>query len=53
VGLLYQDNPERLCNFYLLGDQEVAGRGLVIVAVLVPLAWLVAERRRIRSFLQQ
>lgn len=53
VGLLYQDNPERLCNFYLLGDQEVAGRGLVIVAVLVPLAWLVAERRRIRRFLQQ
>jgi hypothetical protein len=53
AGLLYQDNPQRLCNFYLLGDQELAGRGLVAVAVLVPLAWLVAERRRIQRFLQQ
>src|SRR5690606_42002702 len=53
AGLLYQDNPQRLCNFYLLGDQEIAGRGLVAVAVLVPVAWLLAERRRIRRFLQQ
>ncbi|MGB3289588.1 MAG: hypothetical protein WBA83_09955 [Burkholderiaceae bacterium] len=53
VGLLYQDNPQRLCNFYLLGDQEIAGRGLVIIAILVPLAWLVSERRRIRQFLGQ
>ncbi len=53
AGLLYQDNPERLCNFYLLSDQEMAGRGLVAVAVLVPLAWLIAERRRIRRFLRQ
>lgn len=51
AGMLYQDNPARLCNFYLLGDQELAGRGLVIVAVAVPLAWLWAEythaRRRL------
>ncbi|HEY9571943.1 MAG TPA: hypothetical protein VIR76_02335 [Pusillimonas sp.] len=53
AGLLYQDNPQRLCNFYLLSDQEIAGKGLVIVAVVVPLVWLVAERRRIRRFLQQ
>ncbi len=48
AGLLYQDNPERLCNFYLLGDQELAGRALVILAVGLPLAWLWAERRRSR-----
>lgn len=40
VGLLYQDNPARLCNFYLLGDQELAGRGLVVVAVVLPAVWL-------------
>jgi len=50
VGLLYQDSPQRLCNFYLLGDQELAGRGLVAIAVLLPLAWLCSERRRIWGF---
>ena len=53
AGLLYQDSSQRLCNFYLLSDQELAGRGLVVVAVVVPLAWLVAERRRLRRFLQK
>ncbi|MGP1614200.1 MAG: hypothetical protein ACTS5Y_03940 [Pollutimonas bauzanensis] len=48
AGLLYQDNPERLCNFYLLGDQELAGRALVTLAVALPLAWLWAERRHSR-----
>lgn len=52
VGLLYQDEPERLCNFYLLGDQELAGRGLLILAVAVPVAWVVAERRRILHYLR-
>ena len=43
AGLLYQENPARLCNFYLLGDQEVAGMGLVVIAVAVPTLWLWAE----------
>lgn len=43
VGMLYQDSTARLCNFYLLDDQAWAGRGLVILAVILPLAWLVAE----------
>lgn len=46
VGLLYQDNPTRLCNFYLLGDQEMAGRGLVILAVVLPAVWLWLEHKQ-------
>ncbi len=42
VGLLYTDAPARLCNFYLLDQQTVAGRGLVVLALLVPLAWIVS-----------
>lgn len=41
VGLLYQDNPARLCNFYLVDQQVFAGRGLVALAVALPLVWLV------------
>ena len=40
VGLLYQDNPARLCNFYLLDDQLRAGQGLVLLSVLLPALWL-------------
>jgi hypothetical protein len=50
VGLLYQDNPNRLCNFYLLGDQELTGRGLVVVAVVLPAAWLWIEHRQARRY---
>ena len=45
VGLLYEDAPARLCNFYLLDQQAVAGRGLVALAVIVPLAWIVSLAR--------
>ncbi len=45
VGMLYQESSARLCNFYLLDDQTWAGRGLVILAILLPLTWLVAEMR--------
>ncbi|WP_332671692.1 hypothetical protein [Aromatoleum sp.] len=45
VGLLYEDAPARLCNFYLLDQQTVAGRGLVALAVIVPLAWIVSLAR--------
>lgn len=40
VGMLYLDQPVRLCNAYLLSDQDWAGRGLIVLAVMLPLAWL-------------
>lgn len=39
VGMLYQDAPQRLCNFYLVDDQVWAGMGLVALAVVIPLLW--------------
>ena len=50
AGLLYQDATRRICNAYLLGDQEVAGQGLVLLAILVPLVWLILARRQARLF---
>src|SRR5690606_20440705 len=52
VGMLYRDSVTRLCNFYLLDDQEIAGNGLVVLAVILPLIWLWAWRRRIVDFLR-
>lgn len=40
VGQLYVDSPLRLCNAYLLDDQERLGRWLIGVAAVVALAWL-------------
>ena len=39
VGYLFESSPVRLCNAYLLGDQESLGQGLVWVAAAVGLAW--------------
>ncbi|MYN14619.1 hypothetical protein GSY71_15880 [Pusillimonas sp. TS35] len=52
VGMLYRDNPQRLCNVYLLGDQVIAGTGLLLLALGLPLAWAWAWRRRIAGFLR-
>lgn len=52
VGMLYRESPQRLCNVYLLGDQEMAGIGLIVLAVLLPVAWLWVRRRHIWRFLQ-
>lgn len=41
AGQLYQDSPLRLCNAYLLDDQVRLGEGLVLLAVVIGLAWLV------------
>jgi|SRR5699024_2717867 len=53
AGMLYQESTNRLCNFYLLDDQVWAGRGLVILAVLLPASWALIEvvhhRRRLRE----
>lgn len=53
VGLLYVDNPVRLCNFYLQSDQEIAGIGLVVMACVLPLFWLLAEIKAVMAFLRQ
>ena len=52
VGLLYQDDSLRLCNAYLVSDQVWAGRGLVAVAVGLPLFWLLTEITLIKRFLR-
>jgi hypothetical protein len=50
VGMLYQENPARLCNFYLLSDQEFAGRGLVLLSVILPLGWLLCEIKPLQRY---
>ncbi|MCC2594790.1 hypothetical protein LKR43_00375 [Pusillimonas sp. MFBS29] len=53
VGLIYQEDNSRLCNAYLLSDQEMAGRGLVVLAVVVPVVWLWTERNRLRRLMSK
>lgn len=53
AGLVYQEQTSRLCNAYLLSDQDVAGKGLVVLAVLIPLAWLWTERNRRRRLVSK
>jgi hypothetical protein len=52
VGMVYQNNTARLCNYYLLGDQELAGIGLVVLAVALPVLWGLAAHRRVRRFMR-
>lgn len=40
VGQLYVDSPLRLCNAYLLDDQERLGRWLITLAALLAVAWI-------------
>lgn len=40
VGQLFQDTPLRLCNAYLLDDQDRVGAALVAAALLAGAAWL-------------
>lgn len=44
VGMLYQDAPRRLCNFYLVDDQMVAGTGLVALAIVIPVLWCLCQK---------
>lgn len=53
IGLLYQDHPVRLCNFYLMGDQEATGVGLVVLAVALPVFWLLFCLKPVRSLLRR
>ena len=41
VGQLYVDSPLRLCNAYLLDDQERLGRWLIALAAALAVAWIV------------
>lgn len=41
AGVLYQSAPQRLCTTYLQNDQAVAGMGIVFIAVVATLAWIV------------
>lgn len=41
VGLLFQELETRLCNGYRLDQQQLAGEGLVALAVVVGVAWLI------------
>lgn len=41
AGVLYQSAPQRLCTTYLQNDQVIAGIGIVFIAVIVTLAWIV------------
>lgn len=45
VGMLYQEAQVRLCNFYLMDDQVVAGQGLVALSVVIPLLWFLRNVR--------
>lgn len=40
VGQLYADAPLRLCNAYLLDDQERLGRWLMALAAVLAVVWL-------------
>lgn len=40
VGTLYLDSSSRLCNAYLLGDQQTLGAALLWVAAGIPALWL-------------
>lgn len=40
VGYLFESSPVRLCNAYLLDDQERLGQSLIWVAATIGLAWL-------------
>lgn len=45
AGLLYQEAETQLCLNYLADGQQRAGRGLVVLAIAIPIAWLALRRR--------
>ena len=42
LGWLYLTAPVRVCNFYLIGDQSLTGKGLLLLAAAGGLYWLVS-----------
>ncbi len=53
VGMIYLDQPIRLCNAYLQDDQDWAGRGLIALAIVLPSCWLLAELKPVLRFLNR
>ena len=49
VGLLYQEAEVQLCLSYLADAQPRAGRGLVIAALAVLIAWLAPRARSLAA----
>ena len=49
AGMIYLDLPVRLCNAYLQDDQYFTGHGLIALAVVLPVVWLIAARKTLRS----
>ncbi len=47
VGQLYIDSPTRVCNAYLLGDQDRLGQWLVGMAAVLAVAWLAQAAWRV------
>ena len=47
IGYLFASSPVRLCNAYLLDDQEGLGQKLVWIAVMIGLTWLVSVFREL------
>lgn len=43
AGLIYQDQPVRLCNAYLQDDQAWTGNGLIALSIALPALWLLAR----------
>ncbi|MHA3903784.1 hypothetical protein ACTPOE_09535 [Castellaniella sp. WN] len=53
VGMIYLDQPIRLCNAYLQDDQDWSGRGLIALAIVLPLCWLLVELKPVWRFLNR
>ena len=47
VGQLYIDSPTRVCNAYLLDDQDRLGQWLVTIAAVLAVVWLVQVAWRV------
>lgn len=45
AGMLYRELPQRLCNAYLLDDQDVTGSWLVGLALVLGMAWCIVNAR--------
>ena len=41
LGWLYIISPDRLCNNYLINDQEFLGKGFLVIGIIVSIAWLI------------
>ena len=41
LGWLYRESPVRLCNYYLIDQQTLAGNGLLILASVLLAGWMV------------